>query len=630
MKNTVEAYLKAGIAKDKIVIGMPTYGRSFSLAAPPIAPTNGYRQPFTTAGPAGAATGVPGVLAYYEILAKLASGELTAAWDDATLTPYAYSRPGNTWASYDDPKSLAYKVSYVIERGLGGAMIWSIDDDAFFAATAFPLVRAVKAILDNPATRPALPASAVDTKAQALANAIKNNQSLGNARTSALFVLFFVCGAANVDPATFVKNNMVTDGADANATGTFHLAAQTFALLNAVTTSNASDEALLNRFRNALNADLGNVTSNPHVAQEWDSYLFVDDAKLQGYYSVGFQLHFEQSGEQATKNLDNGVERTATVYHYIGHISRKPGPGIDEGGNTEDLWLEQPGDKPQAGLTLDGINYRLLNGADGKPVSMQQQVRDVGGLNEALAQAYQTAQKNYTPQYDDSGNLKEADPITRLAQYLAQTQFHPKETQAVQTGDPEGADRGQHPGHTPPKPITQTTGPSLTHDNPGKSDSEAVGDLLDLFGITSANFQDILNAVKSDNGSGTGGSPLEQLVPAVANEIINHFAPVAELIGNLVAYEVKKEFLDWEKQQTQKQGRATFYMDQQETANRLQLVTASVGSVFNMVLSMIAPEESIAKDIAGKESAAGKRLLGVFKAIEAAKAAGSVARNILS
>ena len=157
-----------------------------------------------------------------------------------------------------------------------------------------------------------------------------------------------------------------------------------------------------------------------------------------------------------------------------------------------------------------------------------------------------------------------------------------------------------------------------------------MGDLLDLFGITSANFQGILNAVKSDNGSGTGGSPLEQLVPAVANEIINHFVPVAELIGNLIAYEVKKEFLDWEKQQTQKQGRATFYMDQQETANRLQLVTASVGSVFNMVLSMIAPEESIAKDIAGKESAAGKRLLGVFKAIEAAKAAGSVARNILS
>ena len=257
VKNTVDAYLKAGIAKDKIVIGMPTYGHSFSLAAPPIAPTNGYRQPFTTAGPAGAATGVPGVLAYYEILAQLASGELTAAWDDATLTPYAYSRSGTTWASYDDPKSLAYKVSYVIERGLGGAMIWSIDDDAFSGATAFPLVHAVKVILDNPATRPALPTAAVDANAQALANAIKNSQTLGNSRTSALFVLFFICGAANVDPATFVKNNKVTDGGDANATKTFHLAAQTFALLNAVPTSNGSDEALLNRFRNALKADLG-------------------------------------------------------------------------------------------------------------------------------------------------------------------------------------------------------------------------------------------------------------------------------------------------------------------------------------------------------------------------------------
>jgi hypothetical protein len=180
-----------------------------------------------------------------------------------------------------------------IERGLGGAMIWSIDDDDFSSGTAFPLVHAVKAILDNPATRPALPTAAGDFSAQALAHAIKNNQSLGNARNSALFVLFFVCGAENVDPATLVKDSKVTDGADANSTKTFDRAAQTFALLNAVSTSDASDESVLNRFRTALNADLGNAISNPQVAQEWDSYLFVDDAKLQGYYSVGYQLQYE-------------------------------------------------------------------------------------------------------------------------------------------------------------------------------------------------------------------------------------------------------------------------------------------------------------------------------------------------
>ena len=62
----------------------------------------------------------------------------------------------------------------------------------------------------------------------------------------------------------------------------------------------------------------------------------------------------------------------------------------------------------------------------------------------------------------------------------------------------------------------------------------------------------------------------------------------------------------------------------------MELVTASVGSVFNMALSMVAPEESIAKDIADKESAAGKRLLGVFEAMGAAKMAASIARNISS
>jgi chitinase len=276
LKHTVEAYLKAGIPKDKIVLGMPTYGRSFLLAASPTAPTNGYRQPFTNAGPAGAATAVPGVLAYYEILAQLGSGELIAAWDDATLTPYAYSRSGNSWVSYDDAKSLAYKTSYVIEQGLAGAMIWSIDDDVFSSATAFPLVHSVKAILDNPATRPALPAGAVDSNAQALADAIKNNQSLGNARASALFVLFFACGAQNVDPATFVKNNKVSDVADANSKGTFQLAAQTFAILNPVSASkafalhavariNASDESVLGRFRNRIECRLGKrYQQSPH------------------------------------------------------------------------------------------------------------------------------------------------------------------------------------------------------------------------------------------------------------------------------------------------------------------------------------------------------------------------------
>ena len=145
---TVRAYLAAGIDPGKIVLGMPTYGRSYTVANPAgLASDSRYGQPFSGPGPAGPATQIPGVLAYYEILPKLASGELTAAWDDATLTPYAYSAATGEWVSYEDPTSLGYKASFAAANGLGGVMVFAIDDDDF--ANGFPLINQVKSVLDG-------------------------------------------------------------------------------------------------------------------------------------------------------------------------------------------------------------------------------------------------------------------------------------------------------------------------------------------------------------------------------------------------------------------------------------------------------------------------------------------------
>ena len=153
---TVEAYLGAGIDPGKIVLGMPAYGRSYTVADPgQLGSDHGSGKPFSAAGPAGPATQIPGVLAYYEILAKLASGELTAAWDDATLTPYAYSAATGEWVSYDDTTSLGYKASYLAANALGGAMVFAIDDDDF--ANGFPLIQQVKSVLENPGLRRPLP-----------------------------------------------------------------------------------------------------------------------------------------------------------------------------------------------------------------------------------------------------------------------------------------------------------------------------------------------------------------------------------------------------------------------------------------------------------------------------------------
>lgn len=157
IKNTVEAYLAAGIPTSKMVLGMSTYGRSFKVSSALTSTDNGPGKPYSSAGPAGPATGIPGVLAYYEIQNRISGGSLTRGWHQPTLTPYAYSGQTGEWVSYDDAESLGYKTSYLIEKGLAGSMIWAIGLDQF--QSGYPLIKRTKSILDNPASRPKLPPS---------------------------------------------------------------------------------------------------------------------------------------------------------------------------------------------------------------------------------------------------------------------------------------------------------------------------------------------------------------------------------------------------------------------------------------------------------------------------------------
>jgi chitinase len=159
---TLASYSAAGIPSDKLNLGMPTYGRTYTVSNPSQLETDsGPGKPFSGPGPAGAATGTPGILAYYEIAGD---SSLTQNWDDATLTPYAYNAQTGLWVSYESPQSLGYKISYALGHSLGGAMIWSIDNDAF--AGGSPLITSVKGILDNPASAPVIPDAVRDWAAQ--------------------------------------------------------------------------------------------------------------------------------------------------------------------------------------------------------------------------------------------------------------------------------------------------------------------------------------------------------------------------------------------------------------------------------------------------------------------------------
>lgn len=51
-------------------------------------------------------------------------------WDNVTQTPWLFNPTDKTFISYDDPKSMAIKINYAICQNLGGAMVWSVDEDS--------------------------------------------------------------------------------------------------------------------------------------------------------------------------------------------------------------------------------------------------------------------------------------------------------------------------------------------------------------------------------------------------------------------------------------------------------------------------------------------------------------------
>jgi GH18 family chitinase len=66
-------------------------------------------------------------------------------WEPKQQAPYGIS--GNQWLSYDDVESIGIKVKYANDKGLAGAMVWSIDFDDFrndCGRGKFPLLNKIK------------------------------------------------------------------------------------------------------------------------------------------------------------------------------------------------------------------------------------------------------------------------------------------------------------------------------------------------------------------------------------------------------------------------------------------------------------------------------------------------------
>ncbi|KAI0212770.1 Acidic mammalian chitinase [Lamellibrachia satsuma] len=145
-------YVSLGAPREKLVVGMATYGRAFKTID-----NTQHDLGASTAGtaPAGQYTRENGFLSYYEICGFLADPDATRVYQSEHRVPYAYK--GVTWVGYDDIVSLTEKVQWMKANGFGGWMVWSLDlddfDNSFCYAGKYPLINAmVRALTAPPAT----------------------------------------------------------------------------------------------------------------------------------------------------------------------------------------------------------------------------------------------------------------------------------------------------------------------------------------------------------------------------------------------------------------------------------------------------------------------------------------------
>ena len=143
MHRSVEYWLEQGAPAEKLVIGIPAYGRSFTLANPS---ENGIGSATIGPGKAGRYTREDGMLGYNEICEYIQRG-WTVQREPEQRVPYAFK--GNQWVGYDDTISVEEKAKYVMSKGLGGIMLWSIETDDFngVCGDKYPLLRTINKVL---------------------------------------------------------------------------------------------------------------------------------------------------------------------------------------------------------------------------------------------------------------------------------------------------------------------------------------------------------------------------------------------------------------------------------------------------------------------------------------------------
>ncbi|XP_063610181.1 chitinase-3-like protein 1 [Penaeus indicus] len=148
----VNYYLSLGVPKEKLIMGIPEYGRCYTLDN---INENGMLSPASKPGPAGPYIRIPGTLGFNEICERLRQDQTcTVETDPRMYEPYFYCSSDNIWCGFDDANSVTVKARFAKNMGLSGVLVWTIDTDDFHPRCYnedFHLLRSMKSALELPA-----------------------------------------------------------------------------------------------------------------------------------------------------------------------------------------------------------------------------------------------------------------------------------------------------------------------------------------------------------------------------------------------------------------------------------------------------------------------------------------------
>jgi chitinase len=115
--NCVQYLLNLGVASKKLIVGAAFYARTWENVAPE---NNGLYQ----------SGKFKHFIGYSDFPKRISTNAgYTFYWDSTAQAPYAYNAKEQSFATFDDKRSIELKTRYVLQHKLGGIMFWQLGHD---------------------------------------------------------------------------------------------------------------------------------------------------------------------------------------------------------------------------------------------------------------------------------------------------------------------------------------------------------------------------------------------------------------------------------------------------------------------------------------------------------------------